>query len=370
MSASPRMVFHYPGPVPTASGAGSGVRVSRMLEGFRDLGLSVEVVDGYGRTRRAEMRRLAKAARRGDRFVALYSEFTTMPTALADPHHLPLHPRADQAFFRAMRSSGVPVGVFYRDVQWRFPEYRARVGMIKRTMATVAYRVELQALRRSVDRLFLPTERMAAWLPGWERDPRVSALPPGGVMRDLPATPSEGRLRLFYVGSVRPPVYDLGPLLDAIERVPSVDLTVCCPESERSLVVSRSGWGRQVEVVHERGDALIDRYRACDVSCNIFPEHPYRDFAMPVKLFESLGLGRPVLADDQGPVGSFLASSGGGWAVPLNELPTLLAELVAEPQRVSAAQAQARVIRVDHTWRARCETAIHLLVRTDDGRAP
>lgn len=367
MSSRVRVIFYYPRPVPQLPRVGSEVRVASMLRAFDQAGADVVVVDGFGRRRAATMRSIARSARRGDRFDLVYGELTTMPTILADPHHLPARPLADARFLRVMRRSGTRVGIFYRDVHWRFEPYRRRTAAAKRYPALAAYRLELAALRHLVDALFLPSPAMTAHLPGWAGDPRVVALPPGGDRLDLEWAPTPGRLALLYVGGVRPPLYDLGPLLDAVVAAPGAHLTVCCPESETGELAAWSGHDR-ITVVHEHGPALVARYRACDVSCLVYPPDPYRRITMPIKLFESIGAGRPILATDDDPAGLFVAERGLGWAEPLADLAATIGRLVADPAEIARVRDSVVAQQAGHTWQARAEFVVeHLLAATGSG---
>lgn len=363
MSSRVRVIFYYPRPVPESPRVGSEVRVASMLRAFDQAGADVVVVDGFGRRRAATMRSITRSARRGDRFDLVYGEFTTMPTILADPHHWPVRPLADARFLRAVRRSGTRVGIFYRDVHWRFEPYRQRTPAAKRYPALVAYHLEVSALRRLVDALFLPSAEMAGWLPGWSGDRRVVALPPGGDRLDLPWSPTPGRLALLYVGGVRPPVYDLRPLLDAVAANPGVHLTVCCPESEARELAAWSNHDR-ITLVHEHGAGLVARYQSCDVSCLVYPPDPYRQITMPIKLFESIGAGRPILATDVDLAGRFVAEHGLGWAEPLGDLATTIGRLAADPAEIARVRDSVVAQQAGHTWQARAEAVIERLLAT------
>jgi len=355
-----RLIFHYPRPVPDSPRSGSQVRVAAMLAGFQSNGADVVVVDGFGRERARKMRSITRAVRAGDRFDAVYGEFTTMPILLSDDHHLPTHPFADFAFLRQLRSSGAGVGVFYRDVHWQFRPHRERTPALKRWPALAAYRTEAVVLPRVVDTLFVPSALMADHVPGWRGHAKVVPLPPGSTTRNLPWTPIDG-LRLLYIGSVRSPVYDIEPLLRAVDADDRVSMTVCCREDEAFLVAP---WSRhpRVSVVHEHGEGLIELYRNCDASCVAFPSHPYRDFMMPVKLFESIGMGRPILGTATDMAGKYIVEQGLGWAPPIEELGETISRLVKDPDQVRQAHARVVAAQPQHTWQARCEFVLDTLV--------
>ena len=75
----------------------------------------------------------------------------------------------DAAFFRHCQRSGVPVGVFYRDVYWRFPRFREGINPILEAGLQVAYRSELMAFDKAGLHLFLPSRPWPATSPTWTR---------------------------------------------------------------------------------------------------------------------------------------------------------------------------------------------------------
>jgi glycosyltransferase involved in cell wall biosynthesis len=363
----PLMVFHHPRPIEAVPRAGSAAHVTRMVEAFREIGYEVIEVAGFSSERRRAARSVLASVDRGRVISFVYSEASTIPTSLNDPHHLPLRPLMDPVFLYRLRRRGVPVGLFYPDVYWRFPLYRDAVGPLKRWPANAMYRWDLLWYQRVVDVLFLPSERMAAAVPGWEDSRQVVALAPGGNFQPLAWRPTEGRLKLFYVGSVHPPLYDLTPLLSAVRAVEGVHLTVCCP-AEQSSVVDGLASHERITVVHEYGDALIDRYAACDAACLVFAPDSYRDFAMPIKLFEAISAGRPVLASADTAVGDFVERAGVGWTSDSELLPILLQQLVESPQLLQARHDIVVAQQTRHTWAERANlVAEHLRKQSASG---
>jgi hypothetical protein len=86
----------------------------------------------------------------------------------------------DFAFFRFCRKHGIPVGLFYRDVYWKFPIFKASVSLLKRCILVPMFARDLKQYRKTLDMMFLPTMRMQQYaLPDFPSRP----LPPGGVLR-------------------------------------------------------------------------------------------------------------------------------------------------------------------------------------------
>lgn len=354
------MVFHAPYPV-VENGTGSAARPPRLLRAFRELGIEVLDVTGHGAERARKLRALRRRLRAGQRIDFAYGESSTMPTVLTEPHHLPTHPLVDLELLRLLRAHGVPTGLFYRDVYWRFPAYDLSVPRLVGLGTKTLYHAELQVMGRWLDRLYLPSAQMAAYVP--HVDPAITrALPPGGVLTDLAA--AHGRrpgepLRIFYVGNVSD-YYRMHALFAGAARVDGVELTVCVPPEAWEAVRSEyepliaDGPGR-VRVVHGRGAELEPYFAAADLCALVVEPAEYRDFAAPIKLFEYIGHGLPVLASAGTHAADLVTSEGMGWSVDY-DADAVAARLVAlrdDPAEVERVRDAVRRGREHHSWEAR-----------------
>ena len=355
------ILFHHPFPLLSEPKTGSQIRPRRMLDAFKELNYEVVEVTGYGPERIPIMKSLAKDIRAGRQFEFCYSESVTSPTALSDPHHLPRHPLADPVFFKELRKAGIPIGLYYRDVHWRFDQYRDSVPLPKQLAAKTFYYFDLAWYARLVDVVFLPDLGMADSIPGKKRF-NFRPLPPGTVIApDIASasTPSDDQtLRLIYIGSVSPPHNDISPLLRAIKDTPGAHLTLTCPSDEAAVIKDYpSELTDDVEVLHLTSNEVAGLYASADVTCLVYKDHPYRDFAMPVKLFESIGYLTPCITNADSAAGRFVESQGIGWTfTDDDDLRKQLHRLVAQPEERIATQDHLRKIAPSHTWLARAET--------------
>jgi glycosyltransferase involved in cell wall biosynthesis len=332
-----------------------------MLEAFRRLGYDVVEVTGHSRDRLPLMRSLRRDIRQGRHFELCYAECVNSPTALSDPSHLPLHPLADPLFFRALRTAGTPTAMFYRDVHWRFDQYREVVSPLKRLPAELFYRFDLAWYARLVDILYVPDLGMSTAVPGHQHFD-VRPLPPGTVPvgSSRPPRRHQDPLRLVYIGSVTPPHNDITPLLRSVASTPGARLTVSCPRSEaQELSRYPSGLTDGVVVEHLTGTQVDDLYRDADVACLVYEPHPYRGFAMPVKLFEAIGHGVPCIVDDDTAAGRFVARNGFGWAVRSeSDLRDRLRALLDDPEEVRRVGEHTLAGAGANTWTVRAGTVV------------
>lgn len=354
------MVFYAPYPV-VSGGTGSSARPPRMLQAFRDLGIEVLDVVGAGAER---ARRLAALRRRlvaGGRIDLAYGESSTMPTVLTESHHVPTHPLVDLQLLRLLDREGIPTGFFYRDVYWRFPAYDDSVPRLVGLGTKTLYHAELMVMSRWLDRIYMPSTAMAEYVPHIDRS-LVRALPPGGTVVDVPrAARRDGGVTLLYVGNISE-YYRMHALIEAVGRVAGVSLILCTPEDswesvryEYAAVLTDS-----VEVVHARGPELEPLFARADVCALVVEPAEYRDFAAPIKLFEYLGHGKPVLASAGTLAGTTVAEGGFGWQTQygVDEVAAALVALRDDPAGLERTRRTAVAAREQHTWSARARQVV------------
>lgn len=363
-----RVLLYFPFKLDYNAKSGSGVRPLAIIRGFEDAGLGIKVISGDSKQRKQAIAKLcAEREKLGKEYIGLYAESSTMPMALTDLDHLPRRPFLDAAFFQTCRASGLPVALFYRDVHWRFPHYARGVPFVKQMIAKVFYHLEWKQIESTVDHLFLPSEQMnRALLRPWPVS-RLSALPPGADIWGNTSRKEikEGRLHLLYIGGVTPPNYDLTPLLKAVSDVDGVELTLCCRAPEWNVYRSyyKSWLSERVRIVHEHGNGLRRLYGDADAVAILWQSYEYLKFAMPVKVFEALGAGLPIITTAGTASADFVAKEGIGWTPNSHkETIQLLNRLVKDKSCISAVTERVRDVRKRHTWKSRAETVLEALL--------
>jgi glycosyltransferase involved in cell wall biosynthesis len=361
-----RMIFHHPLPVAPGSASASGIRPLQMMEAFRSLGIEVDAVCGYAAERAQAMARVERYIDQGVPYAFMYGESSTEPTLLTDRHHLPLNPLLDFGFFARLRSRAIPLGVFYRDIYWRFPGYGPMLPLWKRWGAKLFYRYDLLQYRRLLDRLYLPSMAMAAHVPWFDRA-RMVALPPGFADQALPASPPARKLRLLYVGGIGDH-YRMHELFRALGMASAAELTVCTREADWLAVCQEYpvGAAGNVRIVHRSGAQLQELIANADLGVICVDPHAYWTFAAPVKLYEYLGAGKPVLASQGTLAADFVEREGIGWGVPYkaSAIAQLLDTLASDRMALERKRARVQAIRETHTWQARARTVVADLVST------
>ncbi|ATG51550.1 hypothetical protein CFK38_08445 [Brachybacterium vulturis] len=353
--ARPKMLFHAPFPIDPHPAGASRLRPLRMLEAFVEGGYRVHPVTGAPRQRAIAYRTARRRLRGGQQFDLLYSENSTQPNLLATSVRGGIAPFLDARILLWARRHGIPSGEFYRDVYWRFSTSLRNVRTPRSAVMNLLYRLDLAALRLARVHLFLPSERMASIVPVPQT--RSSALPPGATVVD--STAPEG-LHLLYVGGLGAE-YGLDACVEAVAGIPEVTLTLCVPPAQWEKNRSRyeQHLGERIRVVHGSGPELEPFYEAAS-ACVLFVEPgEYRTFAAPVKFFEYIGHGKPVLLSRGTYAGQLGERFGVGPVIDYSAaaLRAELEDLRAHPQRLEDYARNARRVRHEQTWRARAEQA-------------
>ena len=357
------------------------LRPVAMRRAFTSLGYRVMEVTGYAAQRRRAMSRVHAAIAAGARPEFVYGENATIPNVLTEPRHLPPHPLLDLVFFRDCQRAGAPVGIFYRDVYWRFPRFREGINPVLEAGLQSAYRAELLAYRRLGIHLFLPSLAMGRHLPLVPAE-RMSALPPGApvVMQSPHGSPAadSGRsrgpgghdgLELLFVGVLQDN-YRLDACLEAVRDTPGARVTLCVRqetwEESRDHYAPLLPPGR-AQVVHRSGDELYPLYERADLGVLFAEPNPYWDFAVPYKLYEYLAHELPVIAVRGTQTGRLVEEMRIGWVLDYDTdaLSGLLRRLREAPEEIEAVRRRMRQVLPDQTWRARARTVAQVLGGTE-----
>lgn len=296
-----KFLVYYPFPIAKNPNSGSKIRPIRMIESFKEYGeknkIEIITISGESSERKKQINHFLKNTNLQD-VNGCYVENQTIPFWLTNDNHLPTHPFMDRNFFKTLRQHGIPIGLFYRDVYWKFDDILLNQNFKTKVMKYL-YEREEAIYNKYVDVLFLPSMEMDKHV---NIANKTVELPPGGPMHkeDL-KNRKHKELKAIYVGGISER-YGVRLLLESIHLVNKqirLPLTLVCREHEliqlpdelKNLIEADF-----IHVIHASGDQLLPHYQ--DASFGIIPilRGQYNDFAIPVKLFEYLSNQLPVVA--------------------------------------------------------------------------
>lgn len=365
-----RCIFYLPYRLEETGQGARMVRPRKMIRAFENIGYAVAVIEGFSRERKKRIREIRDEIRRGVRFDFLYMEASTEPILLTDPGHLPLHPRMDFGFLKTVRKHGIPVGLFYSDLFWKYDGYGAGLPKWKKTCALACYRAELRGYEKWTDRFYVPEKQtFSEKLGSGVLSGKMAELPPGA--ENLPSPDRNGRdfrsrpLTLFYVGGLGGN-YQIGEMLKAA-GTENVRLILCCREAEweKEKETLLPLMGERTEVIHRCGEELEPFYQEADLGMLLFRRGAYMDMAKPLKAYEYLAHELPVLATRGTAMGDFAAEKGIGWSVDFDadSIAAVLREILARPEMLREKQEACAAAKRENLWERRAETVAEGLVR-------
>ena len=363
------MIYHHPFPIPMEGTSGSKVRIAQMVTAFRNIGYEVELVSGYAKERKEILKRIFEETKRGRVFDFAYSESSTAPSLISKRNIL--NPLLDYHFFSWCRNHSIPIGLYFRDIHWKFGMNKF-TPRTKHAIAVLLYWYDWLVYLMTLDFIFLQSLQMKyALLTKWPEN-RLATLPPGCHIIKNNGHHNNRKeslqLKLFYVGGVTPPLYDLRTMINAVSREDDVVLTICCRRDEWKDVQSyyKDIDFTKTKIVHVSGKGLNLYYQEADVFLLMWRQNPYLDFVLPVKLFESIGHGVPILTTKGTESGRFVEKEKIGWVISLDKINEFLSFLKTHPDEITAKRNRVDDVRETHTWEVRARTVVETLSRIKD----
>jgi len=347
-----RIIFHIPMQIGNHLESGSQIRPQKMIHAFKSIGFDVDVVMGYVNQRKEQIAKIKQNFRDGIKYEFLYSESSTVPTALTQKNHLPIAPFLDFSFFKFCKKNNIKIGLFYRDIHWIFEQYIENVSFFKRNIAEFFYKYDLKQYRKYVDILYLPSKQMYEYIP-IDFDKEIITLPPAMEEKQILSKKHKGSINFIYVGGLGT-LYDLTLFAKITTSIEDTIFSLCV--REREWKHNKANYDDcHVTVYHMNGDALSEIYMNSNIAVLFVKPTPYWEFVMAVKLFEYISYKKPIIAVKDTAVGDFVEENDIGWTLEYNEneLRSLIVNLQNNPSLIDAKIKNIKKIMPKHTWEAR-----------------
>jgi glycosyltransferase involved in cell wall biosynthesis len=277
-----------------------------MIEAFERLGYTVDEVVGDTKKRKQRIQDVCQSDRE---YQFCYSEPTTWP----------LNPLIDYKFYWYLLRNDIPTSIFYRDIYWQFPELFNHTGL-EYLQSQIRFRIDLAVISRIADQIYVPSSSFGEEL---DIGPSTKSLPPGGIDKTARTDSKTSLQRLIYVGGLSkrygPELLSKGCELAAAEQNIKLDLVCRKPEYESLPDDVRQRFESEwVTVHHISGDELDDLYQHVDAGVIPILPTQYNNMAIPVKLFEYLSYGLPIITTEITEVASFVRSTDCGLVCDAN----------------------------------------------------
>ncbi len=360
-----KVLFHIPKELKADTQYGSRIRPSKLVQAFLSAGCEIEVISGTGRDRKKKIQKTISELDKGRRFDIFYSESSNSPVMVSDDHHLPLTPLADYRFFKTLHDRKIKSGIFYRDIFWKFPAFKQWLPAYQRLLSLPLYKLDWHIYKKYFNHLFLPSLGMRQHLHTPWKNNNVTALPPGGDIKNPSRSTNNDKLVSFYVGGITPPVYDLRDMINVYRVAKHSRLILCCRQKEwqnLSAYYDISAGIEQITVIHKAANELDSYYSAADVFVIAWKDEAYLQFAMPIKLFEAIGYGLPIIIQQGSEAASLVQKNDIGWVINSStELAELLGYLEQNREQIDSKRENVLNLREQHSWETRIMEIIYQL---------
>lgn len=342
--------------VPTS---GSSVRPLKMKEVFEGLGIEVRSFGGINNNIPARKQTVGEVK-------GLLK--TWKPDACyIEPPSGPMFYHGDVGLIRLLHKRGIPISIFYRDAYWKYPEYSAekRLSIVEVLKRFVIKRMQIyqwNVFKKNIGLIYFPSMTMAK-----EFDcPHKDALPPGGFVPDaIEKTELSEPLQFIFVGGAAKN-YGTFITIEAFEKVNQDGIKAkvfyICPEDQwKGLGIDREKYNGWLEVIHTSGDEnLKPYYEKADVALLTAPRTFYRDFAVPIKIFEYMSYLKPVLVTNCTETARIVEENQTGWVVNdnIDAVAAKIMYLVNHPDEIQKIRDHMKEARAENLWSSRAQKVL------------
>lgn len=348
---------------------GSSVRPQKMLEAFEEIGIKMKVLSGL-KTNRSKRRKNIEE-------IMQWLELEQPRFCYVEPPSGPFYDWKDLMLLKKLHRQKVPVGLFYRDAYWMFPEYGAdgkEVQLLQRIKQTIIRQMQLRDLRvfrSSCDHIFFPSESMAAYFDFSSQ----SALPPGCVLRQNVNWESTNAVKkdvltyIFVGGAAKN--YGTFLTMEAFEKANEngiiAKLIYVCPEEQWNRIKGKAykkEYAEWLSILHVSGDeGLTPLYEKADIALLTAPNTEYRDFAVPIKIYEYISFGKPVLVTNCHETEKVVLENQVGWSAPDNAQSVCekIIFLYENQEEIYEKKRYCKEACVRNLWKNRAEAVIRVL---------
>lgn len=358
-----KIIFHHPLPLDYTSSVASAIRPIKMIQAFEEIGYDVFLITGFSNERRSKINELKLKIKNGGEYEFLYSESSTLPTLLTNNNRIPSFPFLDYSFFNYIKGNNIPIGLFYRDIYWKFTNELTLRSRIKYFFSEFFFKYDLKWYKKTVDKLYLPSLQMYDYIAEYFPKSIVSELPPGHNKKNTIKSTCYSyeignKLRILYVGGLSNH-YQMHNFFKAVSGMQHIEFTICTREVEWNKIKHEytEFMSSNIRIVHKSGDELPELYKRCDVVSIFVKGSEYWSFAAPLKLYEYLGEAKPIIAVDNTLAGNFVDDNKIGWKIPYTseDLSNLLEFIQAHPEELMEKALNCSAVSRVNTWEARAK---------------
>lgn len=334
--------------------SGSSVRPFRMYNALVNLGLDVKLLEGQQNRRKERKLKVKK--------IIDWLEDNRPDICYVEPPSGPFFNKIDLKLLRKVHNMGIPIGLFYRDFYWKFPEWAwFDTPLWKRTILTMMHKRDLKVFQKCCDVLYFTSQECFKHF-GDVKFKKLGILPPG--CNEPRGEVKIGAREIFYAGGVRE-ADGIDDLLIALDRINKsgfrVKFNLITKREElvhlKNSELLKSNW---IEVMEASGEALEPIYARCDLGVLPKKRHFYMDMAISVKVLECMSRGLPMISTDCPAMARFIQQNESGLICKegADSIENAILEYYTNDELYHALLENVKKAALNNTWEKRVEQVI------------
>lgn len=352
-----KIIFHYPGPLFSETDTGEKKRPKKLLDAFKLLGFEVTVLTGTYLQRLEIFNKIKKNI---NQFDFIYSENSNLPLAITGKTRFPHFNSIDFQLFKLAKSSKIPCGVFVRDIFWHVKDTANTKGMLKKYLGKILFQQEVKHYFQNCSTIFIPSDGCKKYLNPYPFT-NFHLLPPGADVIPFQKNKPKEIIKLVYVGSCKPPVYQvINGFLEMIKSS-KIHLTIVTRSNEHEYLKSTlDSTLKNISIQSASDQLLSDLLQKQDIGLACIDSNEYWDLAMPIKIYDYIGHQLPILTLQNGETGKLIKTNQLGWVLKnANEINAFLQNLT--PEEISKKSSNVKSYIEKNTWLERAKTISQVL---------
>lgn len=338
---------------------GSSVRPQKINRAFEELNIEIETIDGINNN----FSKRKKAVAQAKELLKTWKP----DMCYIEPPSGPMFYHGDVRLIKLLHKKKIPTAIFYRDAYWKYPEYaqekkQSTIEWIKHSIIRGMQIYQWNIFRKNIDIIYFPSVTMAKEFDCLHKD----ILPPGGFVPEAKEKKelSEPLQFIFVGGAARN--YGTFLTIESFEKLNEdgikAKLIYVCPEEQwKGLGIDGEKYKEWLEVVHTSGDNnLQPYYERADVALLTAPRTFYRDFAVPIKIFEYMSYLKPILVTNCTETARIVRENQMGWICKDNvaSIVESLQYLCSCPKAIMQIRDQMKEVRDNNLWVSRAKKVI------------
>jgi hypothetical protein len=341
-----KIIFHYPGPLFTSTDTGEKKRPKKILEAFQSLNYDVTILTGHYQERYTQFQKIKNQI---SKFDFIYSENSNMPLSTTGKSKIPNLNSVDYQLFKLAKDANVPSGVFIRDVFWLVKETVKEKGLFKQVIGKILFNHEINHYRNCNSVFFIPADPFKTFLAS-SKHQNFSLLPPGAELINFKKNEPSAITKFVYVGSCKPPVYQVTNGFQNILNCPNTHLTIISRanehESIKSTLVAKQN---NLTIISASDLPLSEILQKQDIGLACIDQNEYWGLTIPIKIYDYIGHQMPILTFNNGETAKLIKTNQLGWVLEnAIEIPNFIKNLT--PFEITQKSAVVKNYLKQNTW--------------------